>query len=98
MIAGMSSSGLDLNGIAGLVAACGTAIGGVVVAVSGLIGKRNTTRREELRECEQERDDLEQQVLLLEMWAFQLCRALAQLGGTPIPRPVIAPKPTGGES
>lgn len=94
----MSLDGLDLNGLAALVGAIGTAVAGIIVSVSGLIGKRNSTRKGELRTCEQEKDDLEHEVLLLELWAFQLCKSMAEHGLVPIPRPVIEPKPTGSES
>lgn len=89
--------GLDLGGIAGLIAALGTALAGIIVSASGLAGKLNTTRKRELRECEQGKDSLERQVLVLELWAFQLCRALAQHGYPPIPRPVLEPAPTRSE-
>lgn len=87
-------SGVDLGGVAGLIAAIGTAVGGIVVSASGLIGKRNATRVGELRRCEKHADDLEHQNLLLELWAFQQSRLLAQHGITPPPRPVIEPEPT----
>lgn len=92
------SNGLDTGGIAGLIAAAGTAITGIIVSASGLMGKRNTVRQEELQRCEKHADEVEHQNLLLELWAFQLQQQLVQHGHTPVDRPTIEPRPTGSAS